>query len=54
MRERERSEWMEDSGGQIEWVWGWSGVNWWSMATRLVTLSKRKNKIGFRWIDLGW
>ena len=19
--------------GQIGWVWGWSGVGWWSMAT---------------------
>ena len=24
-RERERLGWMEDDGGQIEWVWGWSG-----------------------------
>ena len=23
--ERERLEWMEDGGGQIRWVWGWSG-----------------------------
>ena len=27
-RERERSEWIEDNGGQIGWVWGWSGVEW--------------------------
>ena len=20
-------------GGQIRWVWGWSGVGWWSVAT---------------------
>ena len=45
-RERERSEWMEDSGSQIGWVWGWSGVGWWSVATRLTTLNKRQNKIG--------
>ena len=32
LRERERSEWMEDGGGQIGWVWGWSGVGWWSVA----------------------
>ena len=25
LRERERSEWMEDGDGQIMWVWGWSG-----------------------------
>ena len=25
-RERERSEWMEDGGSQIGWVWGWSGL----------------------------
>ena len=25
LRERERSEWMEDSNGQIRKVWGWSG-----------------------------
>ena len=36
------------------WGWGWSGVNWWSVVTRLVTLSKRENKIGFGWIGLGW
>ena len=45
-RERERLEWMEDSGGQIGWVWGWSGVGWWLVAARLATLSKRENKIG--------
>ena len=44
-QERERLEWMEDGGGQIGWVWGWSGVGWWLVATRLVTLSKRENKI---------
>ena len=44
-RERERSEWMEDDGGQIGWVWGWSGVGWWSMATRSTTLSKRETEI---------
>ena len=27
-RERERSAWMEDGGGQIGWVWGWSGGGW--------------------------
>ena len=21
-------------GGQIWWVWGWSGVGWWSVAAR--------------------
>ena len=36
---------MEDGGGQIGWVWGWSGVGWWSVAARSVTLSKRENKI---------
>ena len=35
---------MEDNGGQIGWVWGWSGVGWWSVAARLATLSKRENK----------
>ena len=44
-QERERLEWMEDGGGQIGWVWGWSGVGWWLVATRLATLSKRENKI---------
>ena len=44
-RERERSEWMEDGGGQIGWVWGWSGVGWLSVAARSTTLSKRENKI---------
>ena len=34
-----------DGGGQIGWVWGWSGVGWWSVAARSVTLSKRENKI---------
>ena len=24
------------SGSQIGWVWGWSGVGWWSMAARSV------------------
>ena len=33
-RERETSEWMEDGGGQIGWVWGWSGVGWWSVAAK--------------------
>ena len=37
---------MEDGSGQIGWVWGWSGVDWWSMAARLATLIKRENKIG--------
>nr|POE48254.1 hypothetical protein CFP56_63588 [Quercus suber] len=37
---------MEDGGGQIGWFWGWSGVGWWSVAARSVTLSKRGNKIG--------
>ena len=37
---------MEDSGSQIEWVWGWSGVGWWSVATKSTTLNKRQNKIG--------
>ena len=36
---------MEDGGGQIEWVWGWSGVGWLSVAARSATLSKRENKI---------
>ena len=36
---------MEDGGSQIGWVWGWSGVGWWSVAARSVTLSKRENKI---------
>ena len=36
---------MEDGDGQIGWVWGWSGVGWWSVAARSVTLSKRENKI---------
>ena len=36
---------MEDGGGQIGWVWGWSGVGWWSVAARSATLSKRENKI---------
>ena len=36
---------MEDGGGQLGWVWGWSGVGWWSVAARSVTLSKRENKI---------
>ena len=54
MKEREIDRWrpkrdqssMEDNGGQIGWVWGWSGVGWWSVAARSVTLSKRENKIG--------
>ena len=37
---------MEDSDDQIEWVWGWSGVGWWLLAARSVTLSERENKIG--------
>ena len=37
---------MEDGGGQIGCVWGWSGVGWWSVAARSATLSKRENKIG--------
>ena len=37
---------MEDSDDQIEWVWGWSGVGWWLLAAKSVTLSKRENKIG--------
>ena len=37
---------MEDGGGHIGWVWGWSGVGWWSMAAKSATLSKRENKIG--------
>ena len=41
---KERSAWMEDGGGQIKWVWGWSGVGWWSMVARSVTLSKREKK----------
>ena len=45
-RERERSEWMEDGGGHIGWVWGWSGVGWLSVAAKSATLSKRENKIG--------
>ena len=36
---------MEDGDGQIGWVWGWSGVGWWLVAGRSVTLSKRENKI---------
>ena len=36
---------MEDGDGQIGWVWGWSGVGWWSVAARSATLSKRENKI---------
>ena len=28
------------------WVCGWSGVGWWLVAARLVTLSKREDKIG--------
>ena len=43
-RERERSEWMEDGGGQIGWVWGWSGVGWWLVTARSVMLSKREKK----------
>ena len=23
-------------GGQIGWVWEWSGVGWWSMTAKLV------------------
>ena len=37
---------MEDGGDQIGWVWGWSGVGWWSVAARSTTLSNRENKIG--------
>ena len=37
---------MEDSDDQIEWVWGWSGVGWWLLAAKSVTLSERENKIG--------
>ena len=37
---------MEDGGDQIGWVWGWSGVGWWSVVARSTTLSKRENKIG--------
>ena len=33
-RERETSEWMEDGGGQIGCVWGWSGVGWWSVVAK--------------------
>ena len=33
-RERETSEWMEDGSGHIRWVWGWSGVGWWSVAAK--------------------
>ena len=36
---------MEDGGDQIGWVWGWSGVGWWSVVARSTTLSKRENKI---------
>ena len=36
---------MEDGGGQIGWVWGWSGVGWWSVAAISETLSMRENKI---------
>ena len=36
---------MEDGDGQIGWVWGWSGVGWWSVAARSATLNKRENKI---------
>ena len=43
-RERERSEWMEDGGSQIGWVWGWSEVGWWSVTARSVMLSKREKK----------
>ena len=43
---------MEDSGGQIGWVWGWSGVGWWSVATRLTTLNKRQNKNGLSRMSL--
>jgi len=43
--ERDQSS-MEDDGGQIEWVWGWSGMGRWSVAARSATLSKRENKIG--------
>ena len=54
MKEREIDRWrperdqsyVEDDGGQIGWVWGWSGVGWWLVAARSVTLSKRNNKIG--------
>ncbi|KAK9984823.1 hypothetical protein SO802_034348 [Lithocarpus litseifolius] len=27
---------MEDSGGQIGWAWGWSGMSWWSVVARSV------------------
>ena len=31
-------------GGQIKWVWGWSGVGWWLMAARSAMLSKKEKK----------
>ena len=37
---------MEDGGGHIGWVWGWSGVGWLLVAAKSATLSKRENKIG--------
>ena len=37
---------MEDGGGHIGWVWGWSGEGWLSVAAKSATLSKRENKIG--------
>ena len=44
LRERERSEWMEDGDDQIRWVYGWNGVGWWSVVARSETLSKREKK----------
>ena len=57
------SESMEDSGGQIGWVWGWSGVGWWSVVARSaiggggqIGCQDRYQAWGFgrwdRWFDL--
>ena len=39
-------EWVGDRWRPDRWICGWSGVGWWLVAARLVTLSKRENKIG--------
>lgn len=61
LRERDRSEWIEDGGNQIGWVWGWSGVGWWSMVAKSVMLSKKEKKSWGRrekkeeaWLERSW
>ena len=50
MKERIRVD--GGGGGQIGWVWGWSGVGWWSVAARSANALESLVEHGLRSIRL--